>query len=85
MRTRMIDSLTLLNILRAGGTAGLALLGVVAKPVLVFLSLQVQGWQFPMWVMQLFQLGAWAAAIVAGAFTCYGVWRVHHGKKRGRR
>jgi hypothetical protein len=35
----------------------------------------------PLYVMQLFQIGAWTAAMLAGVFTCYGVYKTHHGKK----
>jgi hypothetical protein len=35
----------------------------------------------PLFVMQLFQIGAWTAATLAGVFTCYGVWKTHHVKK----
>ena len=35
----------------------------------------------PLIVMQIFQILAWTAAALAGAFTCYGVWKTHHGKK----
>lgn len=44
--------------------------------------LQVSHTELPPIVMQLFQVGAWTAAIVAAVFTCYGVWKTHHGKKR---
>lgn len=37
--------------------------------------------ELPIIVMQLFQIGAWSVAMVAGAFTIYGVWKTHHGKK----
>jgi hypothetical protein len=43
--------------------------------------LQVSDIEFPPIVMQLFQIGAWIAAIVAAIFTCYGVWKTHHGKR----
>lgn len=38
--------------------------------------------ELPTIVMQLFQIGAWSAGIAAGIFTCYGVYRTHHGKKK---
>ena len=38
----------------------------------------------PAIVMESLQAGAWATAILAGAFTCYGVYRTHHGKKKKR-
>jgi hypothetical protein len=44
--------------------------------------LQVSHTELPPLVMQLFQVGAWSAAIFAGVFTCYGVWKTHHGKKK---
>lgn len=44
--------------------------------------LQVAHTEMPPIVMQLFQIGAWSAAIAAGIFTCYGVWKTHHGKKK---
>ena len=37
--------------------------------------------ELPVIVMQLFQLCAWSIAMIAGAFTIYGVWKTHHGKK----
>jgi hypothetical protein len=43
--------------------------------------LQISHTELPPIVMQLFQIGAWSAAIFAGAFTCYGVYKTHHGKK----
>jgi len=33
---------------------------------------------------ELLRDGAWFTAICAGAFTCYGVWKTHHGKKKGK-
>lgn len=38
--------------------------------------------ELPTIIMQLFQIGAWSAGIAAGAFTCYGVWKTHHGKNK---
>ncbi len=38
--------------------------------------------EIPTIVMQLFQIGAWTAGIVAGTMTAYGVWKTHHGKKK---
>lgn len=35
----------------------------------------------PLVFMQLFQMGAWTAAMLAGVFTCYGVWKTHHNNK----
>jgi hypothetical protein len=35
--------------------------------------------------MEGLQAGAWLTAIAAGTFTCYGVYRTHHGKKKGKR
>lgn len=43
--------------------------------------LQVSDAELPPIVMQLFQIGAWTAAMIAAAFTCYGVWKTHHNKK----
>jgi hypothetical protein len=36
----------------------------------------------PLVFMQLFQMGAWTIAMVAGSFTIYGVWKTHHSNKR---
>lgn len=36
--------------------------------------------ELPIIVMQLFQIGAWTVAMLAGSFTIYGVWKKHHGK-----
>lgn len=38
--------------------------------------------ELPVIVMQLFQIGAWSIAMLAGSATIYGVWKTHHGKKR---
>lgn len=32
-------------------------------------------------IMECAQLGAWVMAILAGGFTCYGVWKTHHKNK----
>ena len=45
-------------------------------------ALQVSHTELPPIVMQLFQIGAWTVAMAAGAFTIYGVWKTHHGKKK---
>ncbi len=36
-------------------------------------------------VAELLQDGAWVMAIAAGSFTCYGIWKTHHGKKTRKR
>ena len=38
--------------------------------------------ELPLIVMQVFQIGAWSVAMLAGAFTIYGVWKTHHGKSK---
>jgi len=44
--------------------------------------LQSQHLELPIIVMQLFQIGAWTVAMLAGAFTIYGVWKTHHKKPK---
>ena len=58
--------------------------GAIVSGVHLFVGvcLGVVNTEIPTIVMQLFQLGAWGAGIAAGLFTCYGVWKTHHGKKR---
>jgi hypothetical protein len=74
-----MNTIVIFYAFRALLSASLTLLGVYS-PMLQ--AIAIPEWHFPEWVMQLFQIGAWSAAIATGAFTCYGVWRTHHGKKR---
>ena len=50
----------------------------------LLLAAEIPHAELPVIVMQLFQIGAWSVAMVAGAFTIYGVWKTHHGKKSKR-
>lgn len=42
----------------------------------------LQATHLPPIVMELFQVGAWSVAMLAGSFTVYGVIKTHHGKKK---
>jgi hypothetical protein len=59
--------------------------GAVISGAHVGVGFLLQATHLPPVVLEIFQLGAWGAAIAAGGFTCYGVWKTHHGKKKGRR
>jgi hypothetical protein len=83
----MLNPLSVLYVLRALFCGALSLLGVCMKPLFIHLQAAVNTvsetpMEIPVWVMQSFQIGAWSAAIFAGVFTCYGVYKTHHGKKK---
>lgn len=48
----------------------------------VGLLLQSSQFELPLIVMQLFQIGAWTVAMLAGCATIYGVWKTHHKKTK---
>ena len=58
--------------------------GVTIVSFVSGLILQVQADLFPVFG-ELLRDGAWFMAMCAGAFTCYGVIKTHHGKKKGKR
>lgn len=56
---------------------------VIIKVMIAPVSVMLHFHQPPI-IAEILQDGAWGMAIISGMFVSYGIWKTHHGKKKGK-